>query len=474
MYRYSQGGFLFEKFEVIARSLEEWIQEQAALRNQHSWNGKGIKLPAVRVLANQYQCSISTVLRAYEWLEQRHLVYSVPQSGYYAMPDGGLPEEAQWEGPLDFASAAPDPRVFPYADFRHCVDQAMKQKQSELFLYGTDRGLPSLIELLRKQFADYQVFTQKEQLFITSGVQQALAVLALMHFPNGNQQVLLELPGYHNMPPLLKGLNVPFTGVNRTIDGLDWEGLERSFREDDIKFFYVMPRFHNPLGTSLSAHDKKRLIQLACKYDVYLVEDDYLADLESDSRQDPLWSADTEGRVIYLKSYSKILFPGLRLGVAVLPHSLVPLFGAHKRMLDIDTSLLSQAALEIYIRSGMFAHHGKVIRGRYAERMRRVHGQLDAFADFTPFARAPLTGGEHTVLPLPDRIPVSVLLLRLKKRGILADSTGRYYPQGYPVPDKMLRLNISNVPSLRVAEGMNIIREEISKLDIGRDSAVHT
>ncbi|AIQ47354.1 GntR family transcriptional regulator [Paenibacillus sp. FSL R7-0273] len=453
-----------KKFELIARSLEEWMQEQTAPGSRNSRDAKGIKLPAVRVLANQYQCSISTILRAYEWLEQRHLVYAVPQSGYYAVPDGGLPEEAQWEGPLDFASAAPDPRVFPYADFRHCVDQAMKQKQAELFLYGTDRGLPSLIELLSEQFTDYQVFAKKEQLFITSGVQQALAVLALMPFPNGKQTVLLELPGYHNMPPLLQGLNVPFTGVTRTAEGLDWDGLERSFREDNIKFFYVMPRFHNPLGTSLSARDKKRLLQLAHKYDVYLVEDDYLADLENDSRKDPLWSADTLGRVIYLKSYSKILFPGLRLGVAVLPHSLVPLFGAHKRMLDIDTSLLSQAALEIYIRSGMFAHHGKVIRSRYAERMRRVHQQLDAFADLTSFGLAPRNGGEHTVLPLPDRMPVRVLLSRLAKRGILAETTERYYPQAYPPQDKMLRLNISNVPSLRVAEGMNIIREEIIRL----------
>ncbi|MNB84011.1 putative HTH-type transcriptional regulator YdcR [compost metagenome] len=453
-----------KKFEIIARSLEQWMQEQTALLSQNSREVKGFKLPAVRTLAKQYECSISTVLRAYEWLEQRHLVYVVPQSGYYTVPAGGLPAEAQWEGPLDFTSAAPDPRVFPYEDFRHCVDQAMKQKQAELFLYGTDRGLPSLIDLLRNQFADYQVFAKKEQLFITSGVQQSLAVLALMPFPNGKQQVLLELPGYHNMPPLLKGLHVPYAGVHRTTEGLDWDGLERSFREDNIKFFYVMPRFHNPLGTSLSAHDKKRLIQLAHKYDVYLVEDDYLADLESDSKQDPLWSEDTEGQVIYLKSYSKILFPGLRLGVAVLPHSLVPLFGAHKRMLDIDTSLLSQAALEIYIRSGMFAHHGKVIRSRYAERMRKVHEQLDAFADLAPFARAPRTGGEHTVLPLPDRLPVSVLVSRLTKRGVLADTTERYYPQEYPWQDKMLRLNISNVPSLRVAEGMNIIREEILKL----------
>ncbi|WP_246310836.1 aminotransferase-like domain-containing protein [Paenibacillus xylanilyticus] len=456
-----------KKYEIIAESLKQWILEQLQQRGNRQRMDKGIKLPAVRVLAKQYQCSISTVIRAYEWLEQRHLVYAVPQSGYYAVQNGVGAEDGDWEGPLDFASAAPDPRVFPYSDFRHCVDQAMENNQAELFLYGTERGLPSLIELLQKQFADYQVFAHSRQFFITSGVQQALAVLALMAFPNGKSRVLIELPGYHNMPSLLEGLNVPIAGVRRTLKGMDWETLEQQFGEGDIKFFYVMPRFHNPLGTSLTATEKKRLIRLAERYDVYLVEDDYLSDLEDNTKQDPLFSYDTGGRVIYLKSYSKILFPGLRIGVAVLPTPLAHSFGGHKKMLDIDTSVLSQAALEVYIRNGMFAHHGKVIRSRYAARMQKVHEQLDLFPDFGPFANAPRTGGEHTVLPLADNIPLSVLLSRLEKRGVIANTTERYFPEGTQ-QDKMLRLNISNVPKLRIEEGMQIIREEILKLQRGK------
>lgn len=345
----------------------------------------------------------------------------------------------------------------------------MKQKQDELFLYGTQQGLPSLIELLQKQFADYQVFARAEQFFITSGVQQALAALALMPFPDGKAKVLVELPTYHNMPTLLKSLNVPIAGVRRTLGGgLDWESLERQFSEGDIKFFYVIPRFHNPIGTSMNAAEKKRLLRLAQRYDVYLVEDDYLADLEDGVRQDPLWAYDRHDRVIYLKSYSKILFPGLRIGVAVLPLALIASFGAMKRMLDIDTSLLSQAALEVYIHSGMFAHHRKIIRSRYAARMDVVHEQLAAYSEFEPFRAAPRTGGEHTVLPLPGDMPIRTLLSRLQQRGIIADTTERYYPEGaYRIyADQMLRLNISNVPKQRIAEGMQIIREEILKLQI--------
>lgn len=458
-----------KKYEVIAHALQQWIQEQMVQQGSRQWDDKGIRLPAVRRVAEQYQCSVSTAIRAYEWLEQRHLVYAVPQSGYYAVQNGLGAQDMDWQEPLDFASAAPDPRVFPYADFRHCVELAMKQKQDELFLYGTPQGLPSLIELLLKQFADYQVFARAEQFFITSGVQQALAALALMPFPGEKTKVMVELPTYHNMPTLLQSLNVPIAGVRRTLEeGLDWDSLERQFAEGDIKFFYVIPRFHNPIGTSMKASEKKRLLRLAERYDVYLVEDDYLADLEDSARQDPLWAYDTHDRVIYLKSYSKILFPGLRMGVAVLPVALIASFGSMKRMLDIDTSLLSQAALEVYIHSGMFAHHRKIIRSRYAARMEVVHEQLAAYSDFEPFRAAPRAGGEHTALPLPGNIPVRTLLSRLQSRGIIADTTERYYPEGTyrAYRDQMLRLNISNVPKQRIAEGMQIIREEILRLQV--------
>jgi len=100
------------------------------------------------------------------------------------------------------------------------------------------------------------------------------------------------------------------------------EKLERQFRSGDIKFFYTIPRFHAPLGTSYTTAQKKQILELARKHDVYVAVDDYMADLETDGKADPLHSLDVHERVIYLKSYSKIVFPGLRAGVAVLPEAL--------------------------------------------------------------------------------------------------------------------------------------------------------
>lgn len=120
----------------------------------------------------------------------------------------------------------------------------------------------------------------------------------------------------------LEALRLPACGIKRTAEGLDMAEVERLFQTEEIKFFYTMPRFHNPLGSSLTEWQKRELVRLAEAYDVYLIEDDFLGDLEDNQKADPLYAYDLSSRVIYLKSFSKMIFPGLRVGAAVLPDSL--------------------------------------------------------------------------------------------------------------------------------------------------------
>ncbi|MNW34749.1 putative HTH-type transcriptional regulator YjiR [compost metagenome] len=449
------------KYASIAADL------RAELLNRRIPRGvDGYKLPSVRELAARYQCSKSTVLQAYAELEREHLVYSLPKSGYFAVTGAPDSRSTPWDElePLDFASAAPDPRVFPYVDFQHCINQAIDNYRSDLFVYGTAQGLPSLRALLQERLTDHQVFTRREQICVTSGVQQALAVLTTMPFPNKKTGVVVENPGYHNMFPLLQGLQANYYTVPRHLDGLDMDRLEQLLQTGEIKFIYVMPRFHNPLGVSLTIAQKQRLIELAQHYDSYIVEDDYLADLDTDSKRDPVYAYDRSGRVIYLKSFSKIIFPGLRLGVAVLPAEISEGFAHYKSILDIDSSALSQAALEIYIRSGMYDRHRRGIRDQYTARMKMLNSMLDRFGDHPAFAGAPRNGGEHTVLPLPANLSRKALLSGLSKRGVRVDTADRYFTDQDEVTP-LLRLNISNVHESQIERGLVMVREELERLD---------
>jgi DNA-binding transcriptional MocR family regulator len=181
---------------------EEVIQDLHEKLIRGFWK-EGQSLPSIRKLSEQYKCSNSTIIRAYTELEQQHLIYAIPQSGYYVVKEE-TEKSKTLNQIIDFASASPDPALFPYRDFQHCLNQAIDRYQMELFEYGTSQGSPTLIKMLQKQLANHQIFANSEQFAITSGVQQALSILAQMPFPNSKETILIEQPSYHLFIQLLE------------------------------------------------------------------------------------------------------------------------------------------------------------------------------------------------------------------------------------------------------------------------------
>ncbi|MDM5239326.1 PLP-dependent aminotransferase family protein [Bacillus cereus] len=424
---------------------------------------EGKKLPSIRTLVTQYGCNKATVIRALHELEKRHIIYSVPQSGYYVFKKSGSTMENNEI--IDFASSAPDPDVFPYLDFQHCINKAIDTYKNDLFVYGTPKGLPSLITVIQKQLANYQVFTKEENIFITSGVQQALAILTSIPFPNENETILIEQPTYHLYIDYLEINKIPVIGINRTNEGIDLNEVERIFRTGKIKFFYTIPRYHHPLGTSYSKDEKEKIVQLAKQYNVFIVEDDYLADLETDSKADPLYSLDNCNHVIYLKSYSKIIFPGLRVGVAVIPQAIANAFHKYKKILDIDSPMISQAALEIYIKSGMFERHKSKINSSYynrsiklAETLEKVHNENPLLFTF----KKQKILGIHTCLEMQKNIVTETLIKKIGENQISIDSIDRNYLNDFH-KEKLLKLNVSNVKEDKIEEGIRKVIEEIKQ-----------
>ncbi|MEF3302662.1 aminotransferase-like domain-containing protein [Paenibacillus sp. GYB003] len=425
---------------------------------------EGDKLPSVRDLAQRYACNAGTVVRAMQELERRHLIYSVPKSGYYVVVRGTERATDKRE-PLDFANFSPDPDVFPYLDFRHCINKAIDTYRNELFVYGTPKGLPTLIPAVRSHLASHQVFASDSRIFITSGVQQSLSLLASMPFPNGGTTVLVEQPGYHLFGELLAAHGIPAVGIRRTARGIDMDELERLFRTASVKFFYTIPRFQSPLGCSYSEAEKRQIAELAARCGVYVVEDDFLADMEPSGKSDPIYAYDTASKVVYLKSYSKIVFPGLRVGVAVVPEPLAARFAQYKRLNDIDSSMLSQAALEIYLKSGMFERHKHKIRASWSRRSRLLEDALTRHAGpdgetyrFTP-PRSPCI---HTHIELNERTRVTALVAALKRRSVIVEPIDKHYLPGYPKAP-ILKLTVANVKEDDIERGVRMIAEELGR-----------
>lgn len=439
------------KYLSLLNELESMIQTE--------WLKEGEKLPSIRTLSERYSCSKSTAIKALQELEKRHMVYSVPKSGYYVIKKR-FDDQFHQNEEIDFATSAPDWHQFPYVDFQHCINKAIDTYQQELFVYGTPKGLPSLIKVVQKQLEQYQVFTKTENIFITSGVQQALYILNVLEFPNNKAKILVEQPSYHLYLEHIHVHQLPAIGIERTATGIDLEELERIFRSGEIKFFYTMPRFHNPLGTSYSKREKEEILRLAVKYDVYIVEDDYLADFEQDSKVDPIFSYDTNDRVIYLKSFSKIMFPGLRVGVAVLPEPLIERFGQYKRVTDIDSSMISQAALEIYIKSRMFDRHKSKVRHSYIARSNALYEALEKYTASDNFHR-PSSLCMKAHLSLPNDVNINKLIQNLRNKQVRLDTmVGNYLSDVHL--EKIIKLNVSNVDESNIEQGVRLIVQEIN------------
>ncbi|WP_042347716.1 PLP-dependent aminotransferase family protein [Bacillus massiliigorillae] len=421
----------------------------------------GSKLPSVRQLSEDLSCSKNTVIKAYTELEKEHLIYSVPKSGYYVVNE--FQNVTNEYDVIDFLSAGPDKNVMPIIEFQHCMNKAIEQYKEEILTYSDQQGLYSLRVQLVKYLQELQVFTQPERVVIVSGSQQALNLLVSMPFPNGKNNILIEQPTYFGLIESINLHQATTFGIELSMNGIDLDRLEYIFRNNDIKFFYIIPRFHNPLGHSYSNSEKKKIVELAEKYDVYIIEDDFLGDLDLNTKSDPLFSFNPSGRVIYIKSFSKIFLPGLRIASVVLPTVMINNFLRYKFSSDFNSSTLSQGALDIYLKSGMFYSHLKKIKEVYSAKM---HILQEACAlllpDNTQFTKP--TSGFYLSISLPANVTANQVVHMLNEQQIYVDDASRMFLPEYK-KENILRLSISQVNESKIKIGIERLTQCITFLD---------
>ncbi|WP_411681214.1 PLP-dependent aminotransferase family protein [Clostridium thailandense] len=440
------------KYEFIIECIEKLI-----LTNKLK---QGERLPSIRSLAAKYNCNKSTVIRAYKELESNHKIYAVPKSGYYLVEKSSLDDcERQV---INFAETAPDPKLLPYKEFNHCINRAVELYKNNLFSYSDVQGLESLREALADHLSEYQIFTSKEKIFVTTGSQQALSILAKMPFPNGKKNVLIEQPTYSLIHKIVELNGDKLVGISRDYRGIDFHELEELFKNESIKFFYTIPRFHNPLGTSYSEKEKKKIVELAEKYDVYIVEDDYLADIDINKNNQPVFYYDVSERVIYVKSFSKAFMPGIRIGVVVLHDKLKNEFLKHKRYYDLNTSVLSQGGLEIFVNSGMYRNHVRKIKLEYKKKMSYLKKCLEVLDTSRVKLFIPTTGF-FVWIKLIKKVNIDILLKELEKKDIFISPARKYFIENKS-NENSFRICISKLKLKEIKSGIKIIFEEINRL----------
>ncbi len=326
---------------------------------------KGDKIDSIRALSKNYECNKDTVLKALSYLSKEQLIYSIPKKGYFILKD-----ISELNDDINDNESFNNEYDFPFNDFSLCINQVITSKNRYMFSDKAEgRGLSDLNNSLHKLLSDYNVYAKKEQIFVSSGAQQAFYILAKMDFDTDREVILLEQPTYNRMNKLVKELNLPYKTIERKLGGIDLEELEKIFKTGEIKFFYTIPRLHYPLGIGYTEKEKKSIVRLADKYDVFVLEDDYMADFDRSSSL-PLHYYDVADKVIYIKSFSSIVFNSLRIAVLVLPNSINEKFFRYKKLMDYETNLVLQKAFSIYIDNGMFHNHRNKLINIYEEKNR--------------------------------------------------------------------------------------------------------
>ena len=326
------------KYEQVVHYLKEEI-ESGKLQT-------GSRLPSIRKLSQDFHCSKDTVQRALLELRYEKYIYSKPQSGYYV-----LDQQTSHE---DLVISVNDEHAAAYDDFRLCVNESLIGRENYLYnYYEHQEGLEELRKSVQKLLFEQAIYSKPDQLVLTTGTQQALFILSQIDFPGKAQEILVEQPTYHRMNQLLLAQNLPYQTIERRVDGIDLKELEEHFRSGNIKFFYTIPRFHYPLGHSYTEEEKRAILDLAAKYQIYIVEDDYLGDLDPKMGQ-TFHYLDQHDLVIYIKSFSTSIFPALRITALILPNVIKDAFVAYKNILDYDNNLIMQKALSLYIDSQLF------------------------------------------------------------------------------------------------------------------------
>ncbi|MFZ5968163.1 MAG: PLP-dependent aminotransferase family protein [Bacillota bacterium] len=356
------------------------------------------KLPPIRQMADLLNVNNVTIVNAYDLLEKEGFVYKKIGSGTYIAPiyleqkmmvdsdfsddDIKLMDRGQMqikENMLSFASATPTPDMFPVEDFKILLNEVLDRDGGNAFGYQESQGYYPLRESLVDYLEKYDIMADPEDVQIISGAQQGIDVIskALVGF---GDSVIVESPTYTGAIATLKSRGAKIIDIPIQEDGIDIEALETCMKEYHPKMIYLMPNFQNPTGCSYSLEKKQRVLELAYKYNILIVEDDYLSDLNFYSDDNStLKSHDRQDAVIYIKSFSKIFMPGLRLGFLVIPQKLKHKILAAKHASDISTSGLNQRAFDLYLRKGIWKKHILFMENIYKERFDLMHGCIEKY-----------------------------------------------------------------------------------------------
>lgn len=455
----------------------------------------GDRLPPIRKLAKELEVNNITIVNAYKQLEQNGLISALKGSGYYVAeheipyipsnsrdvltttintPRDGygdnmeLMSNGQIEvnaSTINFASATPDPSIFPIEAFKAALNEVLDRDKGYAFGYQESNGY----EPLRESLCDYflredGITASPTSIQIVSGAQQGIDIIG-KSLLNSGDYVITENPTYTGATAVFKSRGANVIGIPMESDGINIDILETSLMTYKPKLIYLMTQFQNPTTITYSMEKLKKLLYLADKYNVYIVEDDSLSGLSYDNkaRGTTLKALDYNDRVIYIKSFSKLLMPGLRIGFLIAPAPLVAGLLAAKHTTDISSSGLIQRALQLYFKNGHWEQHLNYMKEIYKEKYKVILEELNKLKEVGISFMDP-KGGLNFWINLPKGVSATKLYEECAKNDLLLVPCNLFYVNKEKNKDNAIRISYAATNAEEIRAGISIIKDCIVRL----------
>lgn len=416
----------------------------------------GEKIIAIEELSKKFNCDLETVSRA---IEEMHGVGILEwkEDGYFIRED----YDFKLSDGIDFRAVDIKCEKEAYLNFQYCMEKVLEEGREEIMSYINPQGLLELRRTLAKVIKERDVNVDMDDMVITTGTQQALDILTRMDFPNNKKDALIEQPTYVGIIKALEHSKKNIIGIDRYKEGMDFKKLEELFKKEDIKFFYTVPKFSNPMGNSYTEYEREILCNLAEKYDVYIIEDDSFSDFEVFSNSKPIYSLDNFERVIYIKSFSKSLFPGIRLALVLLPSNMKKKFLKIKKWMDLGSCGIMQSTLEMYIQGGYFDEHIEILKEMMHLKMQKLQEASEEFKRGYIDWNIP-QGGMFASMIINKNINIDNIVKRTKERGVYIQNLKSCFLNNREHKN-FIRISLGRAKEEKIKEGISIIIEEIEK-----------
>ena len=345
-------------------------------------------------------------------------------------------------GMISLAGGLPDPSTFPVDIINELTQEVLRDHTKSALQYSTTEGVPAFREIIAEKFHGTSV--SPDTILISTGSQGGLDIIGKTFIDPGDRVILSE-PTYLGAIAAFNAYGAKYETVPADDNGMNINLLEKTLdkiygKGEIVKFLYTVPNFHNPNGSTMSLHRRKKLVKLAEEYDLLLIEDDPYGNLRYTGKPLPRIHELCPERTIYMSTFSKIMVPAMRLGWNVIPEDIHTKMVICKQSVDLCSSAFNQYLALGFLKKGHYEPHIEKIKKNYGEKRKIMLRSMDEYFPSDAHWTKP-EGGMFLWATLNHRIDTKRMFKRALKADVAYVMGGAFYPNGGG--HNTMRLNFS-------------------------------